>query len=95
MSSLEQVIFADTRAIVTLLNARDTAGLDALLMSGQRVMISRNVLDEIQAAPETLKSRNGDTPFPRMEGFGRARKFFAPGLSSRAAARVLSIRRRW
>lgn len=55
MSGLEEVLLVDTRSLVTLLHSQGTSGLDALLYSGQRVVISRNVLTEMERAPSSLQ----------------------------------------
>jgi hypothetical protein len=57
MSGIEQVIYADTRNLVTLLNASGTSGLNTLLLSGQRILISKDVLSEMQDVPSALSAK--------------------------------------
>ena len=67
----EQVIFVDTRTINTLLSANGTSGLNTLLASGQRVMVSQNVLLELQSGPQSLYAKFDDWYVATSAGNGQ------------------------
>lgn len=57
MSELEHLLVVDTRTINTLLYVDGTAGLDTLFASGDRVVILKDMIDEVRLGPASFRQK--------------------------------------